>query len=187
MLVRVVGVVVLVHGAEAVRVDVVPVLRDAGVTYVDVEHPRVLLVDPPLEVGVLAELLHRRLRLGNPVPRVETLADDAVQRRLVFADAADDALLQDVLRLLDVQAVQIDVVVVRVPVVFDEHVLGGLGVVLLRYGELLLRLGRQLACLLFVARLVCLLRPVCQLRPRFEYACCAYSLYFAYSLSVAWL
>ena len=164
LLVRMVCIIVLVHGAEAVRVDVVPCLRDVSVTDVDVKDPRVLLVDPRLEVGGLAELLDRRFQLGDPILRVKALPDDAVQRRLVLADAADDALLQDVLGLLHVQAMQVDVVVVRVPVVFDEYVLGGLGVVLFGNGELLLRLGGQLAGPLLVPSLVRLLRPVGQLR-----------------------
>lgn len=117
----------------------------------------VLGVDPASQVCVGAELLHRRLQLGDSVLRMQALANNAVQGGLVFLDPADNPLLEYVLRLLHVETMQVDVVVVGVPVVFDEDKLGRLSVEAFRNRQLLFGLCRQFTGPLFVAGLVGLL------------------------------
>ena len=113
-----------------------------------------------LQSEFTADLLDARLDLLHVVRRVVSLADDHVEVRLAVLLGVANALLEDLLCLLDELAVQVDGVAVDFAdgVVLAEDELGGLLVVFVGFGCVRLALLRQLFRTGAVAALIGLLR-----------------------------
>jgi hypothetical protein len=150
------------HGVRGsvVRLAVLRMLRLVLVAVVEVRHLRrsiagglqlnvhatLVVLSVVLQSEFAADLLDARLDLLHVVHRVVSLADDHVQVRLAVLLGVADALLEDLLGLLDELAVQVDGVAVDFAdgVVLAEDELGGLLVVLVGFGGVRLALLRQL-------------------------------------------
>jgi hypothetical protein len=159
-------------GSSVVRLAVLRMLRLLGVVVIrhlrrsvasglqfDV-HATFVVLGVVLQSKFAADLLDARLDLLHMVDGVVSLADDHVEMRLSVLLGVADALLEDLLGLLDKLAVQIDGVArdFSYSVVFAEDELGGLLVVLVGFGCVRLALLRQLFRLVAVAALVGMLR-----------------------------
>jgi hypothetical protein len=104
---------------------------DATASQVDIDAALVLL-GGIVETQLLAQLLNPRLQLLDMASRVIPLADNDMQMRLAGGLGIADALLEDVLGLLDKLAVEVDGVLGDAAgrVVLAEDEFGGLLVVL---------------------------------------------------------
>lgn len=106
---------------------------------VNVYSPRILL-RPELQSQLLTQLLHLGLNPLHMTRRVISLANNCMEMLLPARLIRPDALLQNPLRLLDVQPVQIDGIRVHLSrrVVLAEDVLARLAVVVISFGVVLL-------------------------------------------------
>lgn len=137
--------------------------RRIGTAALEVDvHAAGVLLGRVLEAELPADLLDAGLDLLDVVGRVVALADDDVQVRLAVLLGVADALLEDVLGLLDELAVQVDGVVgdAALRVVLAEDVVRRLLVVLVHLGRVPLALVAQLLGPGAVALLVGLVGPV---------------------------
>lgn len=98
-------------------------------------YPASVLLSPVLEPELATQLLDLGLDLLHVVGRVVALADNGVQVVLAALLVGADALLEDALGFLDVQAVQVDAVAFDAAggVVGAEDVLAGLAVVVVHF------------------------------------------------------
>lgn len=134
-----------------------PVAGPVGFPALEVDvYPARVLLRVVLQPQLAAELLDLGLDLLHVAGRVVALADDGVQVRLAGGLVRADALLEDALRLLDVQAVQVDGVLVHLArrVVGPEDELRGLSVIVVHLGVVGFALLRVLLCAGVVALVV---------------------------------
>lgn len=125
-------------------------------------YPPLVSLGLVLQSQLPTDLLHARLDLLHMVNAMVPLADDDMQMRLALSPSSLDALLEDILGLLDKLAMQIDRVAVdaAVRVVLAEDELGRLLVVAVHGRAVLLAFLRELVGGGAVAVLVRLVRAV---------------------------
>ena len=160
--------------SSMVRLAVLCVLRLVLVAIVEVRHLRrsvagwlqldvhatLVVLGIVLQPEFAANLLNTRLDLLHVVRGVVSLADNHVEVCLAVLLCIANALLENLLGLLDVLAVQVDSVAGDFAhgIVLAENELGSLLVVFVGFGSMCLALLRQLMRLTTVAALVGLLR-----------------------------
>lgn len=105
-------------------------------------HPSLILFGAVLQIQFAADLFNARLDLLDMILAVVALTHDHVKMCLAMALRVADSLLKDLFCFFDILAVKVDSVAGDFAdgIVLAEDVLGGLLVVLIRFGSVLLPL-----------------------------------------------